>query len=302
MSGLEQLALQTGAAVAGGAGGSVGEQIGYGIGQLTGFNKALDKRQIRQQQALTDMQSKANLALTKESYKEQQKLWDNTNLEAQTAHAKAAGLNPALLYAKGGAGGSTGSGTASVGGGQAANAAQYQQAQSKMDGLAMMKLSSEIELNKSIAAKNNADAQTTNEVRPMFKEEIVQRGYSQWLNNLRTEYENRGNQGSSMKEFHSGYGEMKIEGNSFFSQKLANEIAEQGARADNAAAQAILTNEKTKGYWKELLNDTIRADSDKIKATAYKLAAEFTTGEFTNWKTWADLARGITSDIMKFTK
>ena len=40
-------------------------------------------------------------------------MWNATNYEAQVEHMKAAGLNPALLYSKGGAGGSTsGAGTA----------------------------------------------------------------------------------------------------------------------------------------------------------------------------------------------
>lgn len=40
-------------------------------------------------------------------------MWNKTNYESQVEHMKAAGLNPALLYSKGGAGGSTsGAGTA----------------------------------------------------------------------------------------------------------------------------------------------------------------------------------------------
>ena len=36
-----------------------------------------------------------------------EEMWEYTNYENQVKHLKAAGLNPALLYAKGGAGGST---------------------------------------------------------------------------------------------------------------------------------------------------------------------------------------------------
>ena len=84
-------------------------------------------------------------------------------MEAQRKHLENAGLNVALMYGSSGAGGSTsGSGSASVGGGQAANSAQAQQtdsARSCRNG--MMKMQSEIELNKSIAEKNRAEAQTT---------------------------------------------------------------------------------------------------------------------------------------------
>ena len=80
-------------------------------------------------------------------------------MEAQTAHLINAGLNPALMYAKGGTGGSTGSGSSSVGGGQASNAAAMQQANTAqaMSGMAMMKLQSEVDLNKATAEKLRAE-------------------------------------------------------------------------------------------------------------------------------------------------
>ena len=39
-------------------------------------------------------------------------MWNFTNYENQVKHLKAAGLNPALMYAKGGVGGQTGSANA----------------------------------------------------------------------------------------------------------------------------------------------------------------------------------------------
>ena len=72
----------------------------------------------------------------------------------------AAGLNPALLYTKGGPGGSTGGSGTSVGGAQAADTAQMQNAHTSqvMTSIALMKAESEIEVNRSIAEKNRADA------------------------------------------------------------------------------------------------------------------------------------------------
>ena len=37
--------------------GSIGGQLGYGLGELTGYNNALQKRQLEQQQALTNILS-----------------------------------------------------------------------------------------------------------------------------------------------------------------------------------------------------------------------------------------------------
>lgn len=155
MSGIKDLALSTGASAAG----AIGNQIGYGLGQITGYNDSIERRQLRQQQKLTDMQYNANYSLMKDSYEEQKQMWDSTNMEAQKQHLINAGMNPALMYAKGGAGGSTGSGGGSVGGGQAANSSQMQGAQTQqvMAGMGLQKMQSEIDLNKSLANKNNAE-------------------------------------------------------------------------------------------------------------------------------------------------
>lgn len=94
------------APVAGAAAGALG------IGQ---------KRQLKQQQKLNDQQEAATKRLQQQQADLQYDMWNKTNYAAQVAHLKEAGLNPGLLYGKGGAGGATtGSiGMGSVGGGQA---------------------------------------------------------------------------------------------------------------------------------------------------------------------------------------
>lgn len=93
--------------------------VGAGMGLLLeGHN---DERQRKQQQALTNIQTNAQKDLTAYSYGKQMDMWNATNYEAQVAHLKAAGLNPGLLYGKGGGGAAT-TGTAgatSVAGAQA---------------------------------------------------------------------------------------------------------------------------------------------------------------------------------------
>ena len=61
-----------------------------------------DRRTMELQAGLNRQQASHSAQLQKD-------MWDYTNFENQVAHAEAAGLNPALLYAKGGTGGQTGS-------------------------------------------------------------------------------------------------------------------------------------------------------------------------------------------------
>lgn len=86
--------------------------LDIGLGLITGgiTGGMNDIRQENMQQRLTEMQKEAQLDI-----------WDKTNYEAQVKHIKNAGLNPAMLYAKGGGGGQLGSisgGQAPTGGGE----------------------------------------------------------------------------------------------------------------------------------------------------------------------------------------
>lgn len=97
----------------------LGQQVvGMGIGKWAADQA--DKRQIKQQQALTDMQFGANKRLMDINYQKQLEMWEKTNYGAQKEQMQKAGLNPGLLYGMSGGGGTTtGSGGASVGGGSA---------------------------------------------------------------------------------------------------------------------------------------------------------------------------------------
>ena len=97
-----------------GAEGIIGAGMGL-VGTLAGMNS--------QEQAMQDQWrlEKEKMALQAKYNKEQADysqqlaldMWNATNYENQVQHMKGAGLNPALLYSKGGAGGSTaGAGTA----------------------------------------------------------------------------------------------------------------------------------------------------------------------------------------------
>lgn len=307
MSAIGTLALQTGAAIAG----NVANQAGYAIGKATGYNKAIANDQYEQQKRLSELQYGMNLGLMKESYKSQMEMWNDTNYEAQVEHLKAAGLNPGLLYAKGGSGGTTGSGGASVSGGNASDETSRQQAQLAATGMGLQlsKLQSEIDLNKSISKKNEAEAlqagantATIEQSRDWLVEKLKEEGKGQWIENIRKNYqdfiENKdGAQGAGYES--NKYGQHIIRGESLFTQGITAEITQALASSNNQAAQALLTDQKAQGYFTELLNESIKADAAATQAAAQKLSAEFSTGEMINWKTWKDLAESIIKLILK---
>lgn len=90
--------------------------VGAGMGLL--LEKHNDKRQIKQQQKLTDMQMKANKDMALFNYDQQMKMWEATNYDAQKKQLEKAGLNPGLLYGMSGGGGAT---TAAAQGGSASS-------------------------------------------------------------------------------------------------------------------------------------------------------------------------------------
>lgn len=91
--------------------------VGMGLGLLMeGHN---DRRQLRQQQKLMEQQMAGQMQMNQSNYDLNMKMWENTNYAAQMEQLKKAGLNPALLYGKGGPGGTTGAAGGSVGGGMA---------------------------------------------------------------------------------------------------------------------------------------------------------------------------------------
>ena len=85
------------------------------VGTLTGMNSQEQamQDQWRLEQEKMALQAKYNKEQADYSQQLALDMWNKTNYEEQVKHMKAAGLNPALLYSKGGPGGSTsGAGTA----------------------------------------------------------------------------------------------------------------------------------------------------------------------------------------------
>jgi len=105
-----------------------GQNVASGLlGGLTGmiFHGYEDRRQLKQQEKLQQIQIEGQRAMSDYNYSKQLQMWKDTNYQAQMEELKKAGLNPALLYGMGGGGGQT-TGSGSGGSVQGATAATGQ--------------------------------------------------------------------------------------------------------------------------------------------------------------------------------
>lgn len=163
---------------------TLGEQIGAGAGvsaasDLLGMGMGLlmeghnDRRQLQQQGKLQDLQMQGQRQMMDYGYQKQMQMWNDTNYAAQVGQLNKAGLNPGLLYAKGGPGGVTGTPTGNVQGATAQQNPGEVQAYAGM-GIQSQMAAAQMDLMKAQADKTRAeipnvpktgqliDAQTTN--------------------------------------------------------------------------------------------------------------------------------------------
>lgn len=128
--------------------------IGAASALQSGSNQSYNEEQAQLRQAqINKEQAKYSQGLAME-------YWDYTNWENQVDHLRKAGLNPALMYAKGGTGGQTGGGQAQGVGLSPSNQEAVKAQQIGM-ALQLTQLKSQIEVNESIAKKNTAEAEKT---------------------------------------------------------------------------------------------------------------------------------------------
>lgn len=163
------MGIQMAGGAAASAGGSIGSVIGSGLSRLFGIDKYNDKRQLTQQEKLTDIQVEANKELGDYSQWLERGMFDYTSAynrpHAQVERLKEAGLNPALMYS--GAPGQMGmTGGASAGqsaGSHASTSAETEQAAtSRMAmGLQLGLMKSQIAMNEATANEANAKATYT---------------------------------------------------------------------------------------------------------------------------------------------
>jgi hypothetical protein len=262
----------------------------------------LRNKQIEQQKKLTDIQVEAQKELANYGMGISKEMFDYTGYVGQRRQMEQAGLNPALMYGHAGAGGSTMSASAgNVSGGHASDEAALKQAQIAQQGMALQlaKLSSEIDVNKATAKEKEANAELMSEKktteinqRDVLIEKLRQEGVAQWFENLESEVK-RGEplQDNEVQLFRNARLNVStsFQKVSLWNQEVTTAIAKTMAEIGYTEAQELLTNKKAEGYWQELLNATKQADAEAVKAAAIKLSTEWETGEFTNWRTWADL-------------
>lgn len=307
---IESLGQQVGDA---GAQGIVGMGMNLLDEMLMGNRRR--KKQLEQQQKLTDMQVGANKELMDLGYQQQMDMWHNTNYSAQMKEMEKAGLNPAMIYGMGGAGGETGAGAVgSAGAGQSDSEATQKMADMQMTGmgLQMQKQRAEIRAIEADARKKEAETKTVESTRDLIAENMRMEGAEKWMENLKTNWLMRKNPTGELERTDDF--SLELYGNKVydmtasinpmggFNREASLALAKTEAEKGNVEAQAVLTNEKAKGYWQELLNATAHADADKAKAAAVKLATEWQTGEYTNWKTWVNTATDAINGLSNVIK
>ena len=123
-------------------------------GANAAYSQFTAQQQFDRQKQLMGIQYENQRALNQMGRDIQMDIWNKTNYEAQLKHLKAAGLNPSLMYSKGGQGGVTGGQSGgSASGGNAAMAPMIDLA-----ALNFARTQAEIKLMESQALKNEVDA------------------------------------------------------------------------------------------------------------------------------------------------
>jgi len=307
----QQLANSAMSGAAGSFGGAVGGMAMNWLDELF-FGKKRRRQQIEQQQKLTDIQTAANKELADYGMGISKEMFEHTGYAAQRRQMEEAGLNPALMYGHAGAGGSTTSASGGTAvGSQASDEASLKQAQIAQQGMALQqaKLASEIAVNKATAKEKEANAELTSEKktteinqRDVLIEKLKQEGVAQWFENLENEVKRSGVlQDAEVRLFRNAKLDVStaFQKVSLWNQEVTTAIAKTMAEIGNTEAQELLTNKKAEGYWQELLNAPNQADADAVRAAAEKLSTEWETGEYTNWRTWAELGIEAVNTVSK---
>lgn len=269
------------------------------------------------------------LAMYNRSYEDQ-------SYKAMVKQMEEAGLSVGLMYggngSGGGAGAMSGAPKADTGGaiaGQATSAAALMEIENQRKALALQQASmakdiqlkdAEIELKRKEADKAGQEALYTGalkETEDALREARANRefweGRLPWLNNMRQEFEDTTdpNVDHTMEVTDNYYGSHIFSSKGLLSAQKVGEVlkvfAEKGTEEQRKvclAAEAALTNEKAKGYWKELEVAIKNADSQAVVAAATKLNAETNRmdiehkyGVKMTAKQWIELGIGVTGAV-----
>lgn len=265
-----------------------------------------------------------------------QRSYEDQTYGAMVDQMKDAGLSVGLMYggngSGGGAGAMSGAPKGDTGGaiaGQAANAAALMEVENQRRSLALQQASmakdiqlkdAEIELKKTEADKSRKDAlytealtETENILRSAKAHREFWEGRLSWIENLRKQFEDvtTPSEDGELNATEDMYGNYEIISKAIGTASKAADvlktIAETGTEEQRKiclAAEAALTNEKVKGYWKELEVAIKNANSQAIVAAATKLNSETNRmdiehkyGVKMTVKQWVELGIGVTGAV-----
>lgn len=269
------------------------------------------------------------LAMYNRSYEDQ-------SYKAMVKQMEEAGLSVGLMYggngSGGGAGAMSGAPKADTGGavaGQAANAAAMMEVENQRKALALQQASmakdiqlkdAEIRLKEQEADKAGKEAlytealtETEDALRDAKAHREFWEGRLSWIESLRKQFEDvtKPDENGELTATETMYGNYEIIskaiGTASKAASVLKVIAETGTEEQRKvclAAEAALTNERAKGYWKELEVAIKNADSQAIVAAATKLNSETNRmdiehkyGVKMTAKQWIELGIGVTGAI-----
>ena len=157
-----------------------------------------------------------------------------------------------------------------------------------MQGMALhnAKLNAEIKVLESQADKNKADAglsgeksETEEQQRNFLIGKLREEGVFYWLQNEINELKLQGS-GDSVDVIKNKFLDRVIgkNSNSWAQQEITNALLKTVAETGNLEANKILSSERAKAIWKELIIAQQHADNDTIKAKARELAVNWGSG------------------------
>lgn len=265
-----------------------------------------------------------------------QRSYEDQSYQAMVKQMEDAGLSVGLMYggngSGGGAGAMSGAPKADTGGaiaGQAANAAALMEVENQRKSLALQQASmakdiqlkdAEIELKEKEADKAGKEALYTEaltETEDILRNAKAHRefweGRLNWIENLRKQFEDitTPSEDGELNATEDMYGNYEIIskaiGTASKAASVLKVIAETGTEEQRKvaiAAEAALTNEKVRGYWKELQVAIKNADSQAIVAAAQKLNSETQRldvehkyGIKMTAKQWIEIGIGVTGAV-----
>lgn len=262
--------------------------------------------------------------------------YEDQSYKAMVKQMEEAGLSVGLMYggngSGGGAGAMSGAPKADTGGavaGQAASAAAMMEVENQRKALALQQASmakdiqlkdAEIRLKEKEADRAGKEAlytealtETEDALRDAKAHREFWEGRLSWIESLRKQFEDvtKPDENGELTATETMYGNYEIIskaiGTASKAASVLKVIAETGTEEQRKvclAAEAALTNERTKGYWKELEVAIKNADSQAIVAAATKLNSETSRmdtehkyGVKMTAKQWIELGIGVTGAV-----